>query len=386
MQEVPLKFHPLSFVDERDEVIVGRPDIDSFVVLERDGASALRKLVAGSTAVETAEWYEREYGQNLDIGDFVEALRELSFLRDADETGEHYRHRRSGPIRFRVLASWLFSWPMLAAYALIALVWLVMIIAYPEFAPRPHQMFFTDSIVAVELVAMFGQLPFLFGHEAFHALAGRRLGLPSRLGISTRLYFIVFETHMQGLLTVERRKRYMCYFAGMLFDVIAICLLGMLSYLLRDSDGVAGMAGLLALALAFPIVTRFFYQFVLFLRTDLYYVVASMLGCQDLDGIGRAFLKNHFWWALRRPEKIVDETQWTDRDRRAAIWYAPVLAVGVVVLLGIWILAMVPVALQMVSLVAEGLSSGANDPLFWDRVAFLALNFFQIVLSRLSEL
>src|SRR5262249_9785888 len=216
--------------------------------------------------------------------------------------------------------------------------WLVLVSRHPELAPRPHQIFFTDSLLAVQLLIMFGQIPWLFLHEGCHVLAGRRLGLPTELGIGTRLYVIVvFETRMNGLLTVARRKRYLPFLAGMLLDVVGICALGIIGYLCRDGSGQETLAGRVALAMAFPILTRFAYQFILFLQTDVYFVVASALGCHDLHAATRAVVRNRLWRAIGRPDRVIDESVWSDRDRRLARWYAPLFAVGVVVLIGMWL-------------------------------------------------
>jgi len=238
-------------------------------------------------------------------------------------------------------------------------------------------MFFTGSILVVELVAVFGQIPWLFAHEAFHTLAVRRLGLRSTLGVSTRLYFVVFETRMSELLTLPRHKRYLCYLAGMLLDSLLICGLTLISYVLQGS-GVRGLLARLALALAFPVVIRLLYQFVLFLQTDVYYVFATALGCHDLHAATRVAIFNRLWRLVGRVDRVVDENDWTERDLRVARAYAPLMALGVCVLLSVWVFALFPVAAQGWKLLVQGLSFGGHDARFWDRSAFMALNLAQL--------
>ena len=375
MNDTCLAFHPLSFVPEHDEVIVGRPDIDSYIVLPADGAAALVRMTQGMSPSDTAAWYESEYGQALDIDDFLSTLRDLLFVREEDEAESAIPPRH---IRFQPLGRAVFSPVAFALYASLAALWLVTVLRHPQYLPRPQQMFFTSSILAVELVAVFGQIPWLFAHEAFHALAGRRLGLPSKLGVGTRLYFVVFETHMSGLLTLPRSKRYFCYLAGMLLDVLAVCGLGLVGFALRGATATTGLIGRLSLALAFPIVTRLFYQFILFLQTDLYYVFATVLGCHDLHSASRAVVMNRLRRAVGMTRGLVDESDWSDRDLRVARVYSPLLALGVCVLVGVWIWAVVPIAWHMWTLLVEGLRLGAGDLAFWDRSAFVVLNLAQI--------
>jgi hypothetical protein len=53
----PLRLHPLTYLEEGDEVTVGRADINSFGLFPPDGADLLRRLEAGSTPNEAAQWY-----------------------------------------------------------------------------------------------------------------------------------------------------------------------------------------------------------------------------------------------------------------------------------------------------------------------------------------
>jgi hypothetical protein len=158
--------------------------------------------------------------------------------------------------------------------------------------------FFTHSLLVVQLSMIVGQLPLVFLHEAFHTLAGRRLGLRSRLGISNRYMYIVFETQMNGLLSVERRKRYLPFLAGMVCDVVELSLLGLLANATRDANGSFSLTGRIALALAFTVVIRLAWQFQLYLRTDLYYVFSTALSCHDLHDASTTLLRNRIWRLL----------------------------------------------------------------------------------------
>ncbi len=91
--------------------------------------------------------------------------------------------------------------------------------------PQYRNLFFTSYISVISLVLYFGQFPFIVLHETFHALAGRRLGLRTRLGFGRRLYFVVVETTMDGLVSVPRRKRYLPILVGMLADLLVIAVL-----------------------------------------------------------------------------------------------------------------------------------------------------------------
>ena len=72
-----MRLHPLTFLEEGDEVTVGRADIDSYGLFPPDGAALVRRLEAGSLAGEAAQWYQEQYGEQVDIEEFLDVLEEL---------------------------------------------------------------------------------------------------------------------------------------------------------------------------------------------------------------------------------------------------------------------------------------------------------------------
>jgi hypothetical protein len=372
--EQPLAFHTLTFVPEGEDVLVGKPGTDVYAVLPPDGAEVLKRMTHGATPASVVAWYEASYGQRLDIDDFVASMEQLGFLRQAGEAVA----APAAPVRLQGLARMLFSPLAFVVYALVAGAYVAVTFRHPDLAPHPEHVFFTGSIVLVELLIVFGQLPWLGLHEAAHVLAGRRLGLPSELGFGTRLYFVVFETRMSSLLSVPRRRRYLAFVAGMLVDVLAVSGLGLLAYALRDATGAWHAVAAVALAMAFPICTRLAYQFLLFLQTDVYYIVATALGCYDLHAATRTLVVNRIWRILRRPGRVHALDGWTERDLRVARWYAPFFAAGVGVILAVGALALLPVATGLVRMTAEGLAAGVASARFWDAALFVAITVAQI--------
>ena len=88
--------------------------------------------------------------------------------------------------------------------------------------PRYQHLFFTrSSLTILTLGIVLGQVPWMLLHESFHALAGRRLGLNSKLSIGRRFYYLVFVTSLDGLVAVPRRKRYLPMLAGMVLRLAA---------------------------------------------------------------------------------------------------------------------------------------------------------------------
>jgi hypothetical protein len=373
MHDAQVHFHSLSFVPEGAGVLVGRPDTESYAVFPPDGADLLQHMVNGMTPTEAAEWYETTYRESIDVAEFLATLEDLGFTRAAGE-----QQATEPPVRWQRLARALYSRTAFACYVGLVAAWMVTVSRHPEIAPNPRRVFFTSSLLIAQVTIVASQIGFLFMHEAAHVLAGKRIGLRSSLGIGQRMYAVVLETRMNGLLSVPRRQRYLPFLSGIMVDVLLICGLGLLAAATRGSDGSMPLIGRFALASGFPIVIRIIWQFLLFQRTDLYYVFCTMLRCYDLHAAARTLVRNRFWRALGKEERLVDEGNWTDRDRQIAWWYAPFAAIGLAILTIIMIMIVIPLATIFAHLLWQGLS-GDFGLRFWDALGSLLLNSAQIL-------
>jgi hypothetical protein len=374
MPTARLEFHPLTFVEDRDGVTIGRADTESYAVLPSDGAALLRQLVDGMPVEEAAAWYETRFGETVDMADFLEALHELGFVRVAGA-----EVREAAPVRLQAVGRALFSPAGWFCFGVLGLAALVVAIAHPELRPHAHNVFFTQSLLAVQLAVIVGQTPLIMVHEGFHVLAGRRLGLPTRLSIGRRYFFAVFETHLNGLHGVPKRQRYLPFLAGMVADAAAFAGLTLLAWWGGDS-----LPGRLALALAFATLLRLVWQSYVFLRTDLYYLIVTMLGCTDLYAATSDYLRRRFsWLPLVRPA-TVDEPDWSPRDRQFAPAFAGLTVLGLGFLVVTTAYAVAPVVVEFGRRLFEALSHGLHGgALFWDSVVSLTLIVVELVVLPL---
>lgn len=374
--DVPLSVYPLTFLDEGDEVTVGRTDTNTFAVLPADGAALLRQLAGGMSPRQGRQWYAEQYGEDVDMDEFLAALDELELLAPRGDPTV----AAPAKVRWQRLGRALFSPVAWVCYMLLVAAAVVAMARQPELVPQYRNLFFTHYLVILELGLYLGQLPLILLHEAFHALAGRRLGLPSRLGIGFRLYFLVFETTLDGLVVVPRRRRYLPMLAGLLADVLIIAALTLVAAGLRTAGGVPAAVGGFLLALAFATVLRIAWQFYFFLRTDIYYLVVTVLGCVDLHATARAMLANRFRRLLGRTDRLVDESAWHPRDRAVARWYSWLMLAGYTFLIAVAAVAVVPAALRMVSIFVSHLDGSSSVLGVADSLVFLGLNIAQFAI------
>jgi hypothetical protein len=316
-----IRLHTLTMVPQDDGVMIGRPDTGSYALFPEEGARALRMLDSGVPVSGVATWYEQECGSSLDVEDFLATLEDLGFV-----LPEGQERPPAARIRWQRLARWVFSWPAWLCYIALMMAAIVTILREPALEPSYHLLFFTQYIALIPLTLTALQIPCILLHEGSHALAGRRLGLPSTMRLGRRLYYLVVETRLSALLSVPRRKRYLPFLAGMVTDAVVISVLTLMAAALRG-HGIPSWCPALCLAVAFSCVFRLVWQFMLYLETDVYYVVATALRCSDLQNATRYYLRSQIRRALRRPSPPADD-DWSDRDRAMARRYAPFLVAG----------------------------------------------------------
>lgn len=386
----PLHFHPLSFLDEGDgDVLIGRVEIDSYGVFPADGAALVRELQAGRSPDDAAAWYLERYGESVDMTEFVATLAELDLLRDSATVPAGSAEIVTTPVRWQRLGRAVFSPVGLLGYlcllaAAVAACWLD-----PRLVPAHQNVFFTDYLVVVELTVVIGQAPLILLHEAAHVLAGRRLGLRTRVRLGQRWYYLVFETVMDGLVSVPRRRRYLPILAGVLTDVGVIAALTVIAAVTRDAQGRFSLLGGVCLALAFTTLPRIAWQFYFFLQTDGYYLISTVLGTVDLHGAARVLLRNRLQQLRRHPDRLLPMDSWHPRDRAAARWYAPLMVVGYTISFAILALVVLPLGWQFFS-TAAGRVFGADDSTsgghFWDSAVILTLTIGQLGLAVILAL
>lgn len=376
--DTTLAFHPLTFVSDPPDVIVGRKDIDSYAAFPEDGAELLKQLQTGKNLEEAATWYEERYGEAINMDDFLETLHDLQFLREDGEEEPATAAKPSSAF-WQWLGRAIFSPLAWLAYTAIFAYCLSLILRFPYLRPNYTDIFFTPYLVILELGLFLGQFPGILFHESFHMLAGQRLGLPSRLSIGRRLYFIVFETNLDGLWSVPRKARYLPFFAGMVGDLLWFSLLTIVASWFSSPAHPSSLVSAFLLATAFSTLLRFIWQFYFYLQTDIYYVFTTFFHCVDLQQTTQQYIWNRIYRLLGWTHKIHDEEAWHPRDKQVARWYGFFFAAGYIFSLGTLALVGLPAAVRIFTGIIQHLLSHATlDIGFWDTCVFLLLNALQV--------
>jgi hypothetical protein len=350
-----------------------------------EGAALLQAL-AEIPADDAARWYEDTYGEPVDIDDFLETIAGLGFVVEESEPGPPQvgpRHR-AFRLRYQGAGRMLFSPGSAVVAAALTSVAVFCMLRDPNLVPHTDHVFFSDYLLVIELTVAFGQIPLILVHEVFHVLAARRLGVTARIRVSHRMYFVVFETAMDGLVLVPRRKRYLPMLAGMLADLLIVSALTVVAAVASRGHGEPSLLAGVCLALAFSTLVRFALEFLLFLRTDLYYLICNVTGTVDLHTTSSEMMANRWWRLLGRDDRLHSPDRWHPNDVRATRWYLPVHLAGYALALGLFVVVLLPITLRFVAAAAGQLvHPDLTSPHFYDAILLLVLNTAQPVVAGL---
>jgi hypothetical protein len=360
-----LRLHPLTRTAQADRVVIGRADTGRFVAIPTVGAQALDLLEAGRTVEEVERAVTpADATDPVDVLGFARSLVRLGFVAAVDEApttpDAAPRTRAAGGLVVapRARARWLFSrgGAAFAAAATVAVV--VMLVAVPDVRPHALDVFFLRT--PAESLAALTVITYLLAgvHELAHVMGAAALGVPARLRITRRLYFLTFETNLTGLWALPPRRRVGPLVAGMAFDAIVLAVVLGLRVAGIGPDALLAAVALVELA---AIVSQFF----VFLRSDVYAVMTALLGCTHLQRTTRLLLRRTFWRLT--PDERTTLAASPARDLAVARWYRFVHVAGLLLATWFFVVLFLPSTWHLLTWMRDALvSAGPTTWAFWE--------------------
>lgn len=298
------------FVRRRDgaEVIIGDHERRVYLALPPEALDILDPLAAGETVGEVARRYEAKHGEPVDMNDFLAVMQSKGFVGpaadehefDDDHEGQeghhdhdhNHSHRREPKRSYKLSLDWitpkvasrLISGPALAIYFAIIGIGLAMWLTDPGVLPSPSVLLYPHGKFAVwAIISLPLTVVGTFIHELAHAVVARASGVPVTLAIGNLMYFVVAQTDISGLRMGPKKRLYLAFLAGVIIDLVVASSLLMIAY--ADRHGfislplpVQDLVGAVMLGYLFRVMFQTFF----YLRTDLYYVVATLTGARNL--------------------------------------------------------------------------------------------------------
>lgn len=374
----------LSVVRDGDDYVVGDPATAVFITVPEVAVWVLDGLRGGQTVGEVTATVSARAGTEVDVADFVDTLVQCELVAALD--GVPLREGTAGLSWWSALRPELvrplFSWPAWIGYGAAFLFVVAVFVLRPQYRPSfEDSMFYPDPALSLGAVLAFGVL-LAGGHELYHWLAARALGVAGRFSVGRRAFILVFETDLSQLWGLPRRRRFGPLLAGLAFDIVvtAGCLAGRIA-------GSPPLLDRMLAAIVLVQVVALLYQCMAFMRIDLYFVLLTALGCRDLNRVTRLYLRSRLFTLT--PEQAAALAAAHPRDRRVAPWFGLAYLSGVALLAYLFVNIWLPSTAMMGGWVA--LSLIQETPLhvaFWEAFALslvLLLPVASVVLVWLRQ-
>ena len=284
---------PLSVQEDGEFYLVGNSEMGDFYQFPAQGVRILNLLRTGSDVASIKTRLAGEYPETLDIEGFIGELAGIGFIHPSDQTqalpatGDT---RRTFNVS-RKIARAIFAPPLMMAYAALILYAAFAAIRTPALRLNPNA-FYTESYRTLLLLIVFCfSLLQVVLHECGHMLAAARHGIKSRYGIGNRLWTIVAQSDLTGILALPKSQRYFPMLAGLFVDVLCIAALTILLDIMRRS-GVTGFAVQIVQAMVLEVAVSIPWQFNIFIKTDIYFVLCTFFNQPNLDSDAHAYVRH----------------------------------------------------------------------------------------------
>jgi hypothetical protein len=290
-----VRFRPLTFRKEGPEYVVGCREISVYLSLPAVGVDVIRMLDAGATIEEVERKFaDHPPAERPDVRDFVSSLADVGLVSEVDGRPLEYEapepEEGTGVSLLRGLRGervrWLFGRPALVVHAAAFVAVVALLALHPGYFPLSRDFFVLPWLSLNTALVALTSVAFLFVHEMAHVAAARAMGVDGRVNVGRRLWIPVAQTNLGEIWELSRGSRIVVYLAGIIVNtwIFLACLV------IAMQIGPSPLQGWLRLVMLFE-----FYgiasQLVLFVKTDLHYVLADLFYARNLMEQSREYLE-----------------------------------------------------------------------------------------------
>jgi putative peptide zinc metalloprotease protein len=379
-----VRLHPLRCRTDGESVIVGRVETGDFISVPPVGNRTVELLAGGATVDEVRTRLRAETGSDVNVAGFVSSLTELGFVAEID--GRALAQPPVPPPMFPRIrphhVRWLLHPAVALAVAVTVLAAVVAIARDASLFPSYRDLLWSGSGGAVIIGNAVIGWTLLLLHELAHLFTARAAGAPGRMSLSTRLQFLVAQTDVSGVWAAPRRERLTVYLSGVALN---LAVFGVAVLVLAVMAPQGPVRGLIA-AVALISLTMVPVQFLVFMRTDVYFVLQDVSGCANLYAEGSAYARFCARRALRWPRRSAgavtgDPSRRLPRsERRAVRAYTVVLVSGTAACLAVAVLVTLPFAVSVLAAAGHTFLVGGSAAELFDAAAVVATVGLLVVL------
>ncbi|KML06162.1 PqqD family protein [Rossellomorea marisflavi] len=279
----------LSIQENGEEYVVGSIYTNEYIEVPEEAVLIIQKLDGNLTLEEVSQWLKEEHNIDLDVLDFVNDLRELNFLETIDGIvliEPKKKILRNNKLTL-LISNLFFNKASNLIYIIIFLSTIYLILFYEGLFPSYKDILVFNQIGLSIFTIVLLTWTLTIIHEVGHFLAAYKIDIPVKFNLSIRMYWLVAEADISGLWSVPRNKRYVPFLAGMAFDSLVLFISVILKIAVPLLENIASLLVLL-------ITIRFISHFMVFLRTDVYYVIMNSLNVRSLHTTSIEYIRNKF--------------------------------------------------------------------------------------------
>lgn len=295
-----VKLHAYSFRLEGEEYVVRCPEYSIYLSIPQIGVDALALLQQGMAVSEVMSRLQGDDEQPPDIIDFVQMMLESGLVSEIDGYAIGVTvSKEHAPLGFDIAhqiqekhVRWLFSIPALVVFVMIGLATLFLLWRHPEQIPQPMNMMNTMMLspwLTINVLMMVGtSFTLTMIHECGHIFAARAFGAKARLGFGNRLYYLVSQSHIENIWQLSRFQRVIVYLAGMMTNVVVFFFTLVLA--LWQGPRLPMMVSSWLDMIMFLVWFTIGWEFLLYMKTDAYYILADIFQARNLMDDAKAYL------------------------------------------------------------------------------------------------
>jgi hypothetical protein len=276
------RYASLAVVRDGDGYVLGSQRSADFVAVPEIGGQVVLWLQEGTGVQECTRRAGEFAGEPVDVVGFLDGLTQAGLLAadDEAEAGACQTAQAGVAAWKRTLGRIVFGPAGLTVQALLAVAAVVAMMSVPRVRPTSTDAIATTLPLASLIIISVLGIGLGLAHEFSHVLAAWAAGVSSRISIGRRMIVIVYQTDLTRLWSVPRRARIVPLLAGMLFNAATIGILVILE--LTVLRGASSLVAHLIRLIVFLNVTAIAFQFLIFMRTDVYALFLLATGCKHL--------------------------------------------------------------------------------------------------------
>jgi putative peptide zinc metalloprotease protein len=348
--------HSLRVRRDGEEWIVGRAETGTFIAIPQVGMDVIESIQRGRSLDDV----RREVGSN-DVTAFVNQLIDLGLVVAVDgrDIAQPEVEKPSLPWLRPRHVRWTLSSVPFVSMAVLVLAALGVIAWDPGVFPSYRKLFWSDHQGLVLLGQVLVAWTLILIHESAHLATARAADVPARIRLGTRLQFLVAQTDVSGIWTASRRQRLTVYCAGMALDV-TIASLALLTTEALRATGI-GPPPILAIVVL-TVSSMVPLQFLVFMRTDVYFLLQDLMKCRNLYGDGSAYVRDLAVRLFRRRGGTGSAAlaRLPRHERTAVRCYAALLVLGTSACVAVAATVAIPTGVRLVVDSARTLAAAAS--------------------------